>query len=169
MCIRDSTHTHTHTCTHLHAHSHTLAYNSLSLSLTLSLTHSLTYSEDDSSPMSSGSRGLPPLPNTDHYNLIRQRLDRYRRGSEGNFHSPTEIILRVPPRLPNNIATRMERPTHSRSRALMQERCSAARSRSISPGGDSGRQRSSSLSVDEVPLSVSQMYNPDGMDSGSST
>ena len=128
--------------------------------------------------MSVGSRGLPPLPNYDHYNLIRQRLDRYRRGSEGNFRTPTEIILRrIPPRLPSNsLATqqhRMDRgssSSHFRSRGL---NCPDARNRSISPneGGATGmgRPRSQSLDAEDTPLSVSHMYNPDEIDSGSST
>ena len=120
--------------------------------------------------MNIGSRGIHPLPNSDHYNLIRQRLQRYRRGSEGNFTSPTEIILRIPPRLPSNLASRMERAQNLRSRALREEGGSDVRGRSISPNeAGTGRPRSSSLDVDDVPLSVSQMYNPDELDSGSST
>lgn len=140
---------------------HTLA-SVIHRHLMLSFSHS---QEDEWSSMNAGSRGLPPLPNTDHYNLIRQRLDRYRRGSEGNFKSPTEIILRIPPRW-----SKMDKVSHHcRPRALREEHGSAARSRSISPNEQGGRPRSSSLDVDDVPLSVSQMYNPDDIDSGSST
>lgn len=130
--------------------------------------------------MSVGSRGLPPLPNYDHYNLIRQRLDRYRRGSEGNFRTPTEIILRrIPSRLPGNTSAaqphRMDRGSssssaHFRPRGL---NCADPRNRSISPndGGATGmgRPRSQSLDAEDTPLSVSHMYNPDEIDSGSST
>ena len=124
--------------------------------------------EDDSSSMNSSPRGLPPLPNSDRYNLIRHRLDRYRRGSEGNFTSPTEIILRIP-RLPGSLASKMERGRHSRPHALKEEHSSASRTRSISPNESGGRPRSSSLDVDDTPLSVSRVYNPDEIDSGSST
>ena len=135
--------------------------------------------------MSVGSRGLPPLPNHDHYNLIRQRLDRYRRGSEGNFRTPTEIILRrIPqPRLPSNAVAaqqhRMDRGSNSSSSSSTHFRlrggpnCADPRNRSISPneGGMTGmgRPRSQSLDAEDTPLSISHMYNPDEIDSGSST
>ena len=176
------THTHTLTLSPSHTPTHTLT-------LTHSHTHTLTHShphsqeEDAGSSMSVGSRGLPPLPNHDHYNLIRQRLDRYRRGSEGNFRTPTEIILRrIPqPRLPSNSTLtgqqqhRMDRGSNtSQFRQRGGLNCAAdPRNRSISPneggGGITGRPRSQSLDAEDTPLSVSHMYNPDEIDSGSST
>ena len=170
-----------YTCTiaHTFIHAYTFThYITPTLTYTYT-THTHTHphsQEEDGSSMSVGSRGLPPLPNSDRYNLIRQRLERYRRGSEGNFRTPTEIILRLPPRLPGNTVTaahRMERGSSQlRSRGLRQDHCVDAHGRSISPNegnGVIGRPRSQSLDTEDVPLSVSHMYNPDEMDSGSST
>ena len=153
---------------YFHTHTHTLTHHS---------------QEEDGSSMNVGSRGLPPLPNNDHYNLIRQRLDRYRRGSEGNFRTPTEIILRrIPqPRLPSNTVTTQQQLHRMDDRGggskfrLRGTNCAVdSRIRSISPneggsGGVTGRPRSQSLDTEDTPLSISHMYNPDEIDSGSST
>ena len=187
-CQHHTTRTHTYTITHAyiqlhvctpsHSHTHIHTYTPSHSHTSLTHTHTLTpphSQEEDGSSMSVGSRGLPPLPNSDRYNLIRQRLERYRRGSEGNFRTPTEIILRLPPRLPGNtVAThKMERASsHFQSRGPRQEHCRDAQGRAISPSEGSmsvGRPRSQSLDAEDVPLSVSHMYNPDEMDSGSST